>query len=254
MELHMAKKTTSTDTDAPEVSQLSTEITTALATSDATAVQRIQELQLVHQARVSQLTRTVAVLKAQHGANDPGVKAAEANVAAATQTAARVGVVYQQQTTPVPQVANNGWALHGRVFNPQLGPVSGFTVFLVDGQKTYQEAYGFAYTDDTGYFLLNYAGAESSTPTPTEDAAAPQLFLEITDTKAKPVFLSATPFQPAVGSATYQNITLTAADHPIGDPPQPSEKSPCPSKGGRRRSRDSGCAIRLTKVGREIFE
>ena len=51
----------------------------------------------------------------------------------------------------------NGWALHGRVFNTQLQPISGLTVFLVDASKTYQQAYGFAYTDDTGYFLLNYS-------------------------------------------------------------------------------------------------
>jgi len=224
----MTKKTTSADTGTPDASQLGAEITTALAAADTIAAQRIQDLQRVHQARVSQLTRTAAALNAQYGANDPGVKAAEANVAAATQTAARVAMVYQQQTTPVPQVAANGWALHGRVFNPQLGPVSGFTVFLVDGQKTYQEAYGFAYTDDTGYFLLNYAGAESSAPSPAEAAAAPQLFLEIADTKAGPVFLSATPFQPVVGTATYQNITLTEADRPIGDPPQAIRKIALP--------------------------
>ena len=78
----MAKKATLTDTDTPDASQLGAEISTALTTADTTAAQRILELQNVRQARVSQLTRTAAALKAQYGANDPGVKAAEANVAA----------------------------------------------------------------------------------------------------------------------------------------------------------------------------
>ena len=101
----MAKKATSTDTDTPDASQLGAEISTALTTADTTAAQRILELQRVRQARVSQLTRTAAALKAQYGANDPGVKAAEANVAAATLTAARISMAQRQAATPDPQVS-----------------------------------------------------------------------------------------------------------------------------------------------------
>lgn len=219
----MAKKTTTTDLGTPDMSQLGREITTALATADATAAQRIQQLQQVHQARVSLLTRTTAALKAQYGANDPGVKAAEANVEVASLTAARIGMAQQQTVTPDPQVSATGWALHGRVFDAQLKPVSGFTVFLVDAAKTYQQAYGFAYTDDAGYFLLNYAGpdaaAQDKSTIAGKTASAPDLFVEIADTKAQPVYLSATPFQPAPGAATYQNISLPPGNASIGDPP-----------------------------------
>jgi hypothetical protein len=219
----MAKKTTTSDAGTPDMSQLGTEITTALATADTTAAERIQQLQQVHQARVSLLTRTAAALKAQYGASDPGVKAAEANVAAASLTAARVGMAQQQAATPDPQVSATGWALQGRVFDAQLKPVSGFTVFLVDASKTYQQAYGFAYTDDTGYFLLNYAGpdaaAQDKSTASAKSTAAPDLFVEVADAKAQPVYLGTTPFQPAPGSATYQNITLSPGKASIGDPP-----------------------------------
>ena len=224
----MAKKATTTDAatidaSTPDASQLGPEITAALGTADTTAAQRIQDLQWVHQARVSQLTRTAAALKAQYGANDPGVKSAEAAVAAGNLTAARAGMAQRQAATSQPQVSANDWALHGRVFDAQLQPVSGFTVFLVDASKTYQQAYGFAYTDGTGYFLLNYPGPDAATQDKSaasaKQPAAPDLFVEVADAKAQPVYLSTTPFQPVPGSATYQNITLSAGNAPIGDPP-----------------------------------
>jgi hypothetical protein len=233
----MAKKTTTTDaatndSGTPDASQLGSEVTTALATADTTAAQRIQDLQWVHQARVSQLTRTAAALQAQYGGNDPGVKSAEAAVAAANLTAARIGMAQRQAATIEPQISVSGWALHGRVFDAQLQPVSGFTVFLVDASKTYQQAYGFAYTDNTGYFLLNYPGPDAATKansaTSAKEAAAPDLFVEVADANAAPVYLCTTPFQPVPGTATYQNITLTPGNASIGDPPAQIRKVAIP--------------------------
>jgi hypothetical protein len=220
-----------------------------LAAADDVAAQRVQTLAWVHQARAAQLSRSAARLKAQHGPDDPGVKSAEAAAAAADATAAQVAVVHHQVTTADPQVAANGWALHGRVFDAQLAPASGYTVFLVDSAKNYQQAYGFAYTDPTGYFLLNYlgtAGASAGTPagasgqTPSEAApqaaATPELFVEVVDTKARPVFLSTTAFQPVIGSATYQNVVLPAGQRPIGDPPPEIRQVAIPNATKKRRS------------------
>ncbi|HWY03779.1 MAG TPA: hypothetical protein VNX60_08935 [Candidatus Acidoferrum sp.] len=220
----MTTKSSTTATDSlPAASQISGELTTGLASADGTAAERVQNLQWVHQARVSQLSRTAASMKAQYGPDNPEVKAAEAAVTAANVTVARVSMAHQQLTTVDPQVAQNGWALHGRVFDAQLQPVSGFTVFLVDANKTYQQAYGFAYTDDTGYFLLKYVGPDSASQdksqTATQAATTPQLFIEIADTKALPIYLSTAVFQPVAGTATYENITLPDGDQPIGDPP-----------------------------------
>jgi hypothetical protein len=83
---------------------------------------------------------------------------------------------------------------------------------VVDKSKTYQQAYGFAYTNSARYFLLIYAGlAKASREKPAaasgenpskgapQAAAVPELFVEVVDTKAQPVFLSATAFQPVIG-------------------------------------------------------
>lgn len=261
----MATNQDTTATNIPAgTAELAGEVQNAFSFADKLAAQRIQNLQLVQQARTARLTRELATLKAEHAPDDE-IKATEAAVAASKFTASRVGVVHQQVTTPQPPVAAEGWALHGRVFDSDLKPVSGFTVFLVDAQKAFQKQYGFAYTDDTGYFLINYPGPESSAkaatkpsqpqaaaqpasatqpasaaqpgattapagstspsgartqPSSTQSSTQPQLFLEVANTKAYPVYLSDTPFEPVTGSATYQTVTLAPGNKPIGDPPK----------------------------------
>ena len=271
----MAKNESTTTTNIPPgAAEMAGELENAFASADKISAQRVQNLQFVHQARAARLTREVAALKAEHAPDDE-VKAAEAAVAASTFTASRVAVVQQQLTTPQPEVAAEGWALHGRVFDSNLKPLSGFTVFLVDAQKAFQKDYGFAYNDDTGYVLINYPGPDTATtkgeksnqpraasqtstatapsattqpasagtqpgaaspsgaptqPSATQASTQPQLFLEIADTKAYPVYLSETPFQPVIASATYQNVTLAPGNKPIGDPPKEIRDIAMPAK------------------------
>ena len=211
---------TPTPTPAPNPSQIGQTTAAALAAADTGSAETVLNLKTAHQARLSQLQRTAATLKQQLGPDDPTVKAAEAAVQVGSAKVAGISVVHQQLDTPPPQVAADGWALHGRVYSSDLQPLPQYTVFLVDSQKTYQEAYGFAYTDDTGYFLFNLAGAKVTAP----------LFLAMTNTKGDPVYLSATPFQPAPGSVTYQNITLPSGAQPLGDPPQAIRDVALPSR------------------------
>jgi hypothetical protein len=203
-----------TDTPKPSPDQLRAAVTATVGTADAGGSQSIHNLTLVHSARLSQLKRTTATLKQQYGADDPNVKAAEAAVKTGTARVASLAAVHQQASTPAPQVSATGWALQGRVFNSTLQPVQQLTVFLVDASKTFQRDYGFAYTDSSGYFLINFAGT-----TDTQTSASPQLYVEIANAAGKPIYLGADVFSPTPGSTTYQNITLPAGEHPIGNPP-----------------------------------
>jgi len=206
----------STNTSSsPTADQLNEAVTAGLTSADSTSTQTVLNLKLVNQARLSQLTRTAVALKAQYGADNASVIAAEAAVTARQAAIARISIVHQQVATPAPQVTPTGWALQGRVFSSSLEPAERYTVFLVDATKIFQRQYGFAYTDSTGYFLINYGGDPAGTPT----QPATQLYLEIANANALPVYLSTTAFVPTIGSATYQNITLPAGEQPIGDPP-----------------------------------
>jgi hypothetical protein len=217
---------------ASQLADLKQQVGAALVSADTRASETVQNLQLIHKARLSGQTRAVAAAAAQYGSGSPEAKQAEAAVAAAKDTVARISVVHRQLTTPRPEVSSSGWVLQGRVFDAQLQPVSGDTVFLVDAAKAYQQAYGFAYTDETGYFVLNYSGPEKNTKGQAQAATAAQLFVEIANTRGLPVYLSTTAFQPAPGSISYQNIVLPAGEQPIGDPPEAIRNSALPPKKG----------------------
>jgi hypothetical protein len=199
--------TSGSTTDNSSADQLKS----ALTTADNTVVQGMQNLQSVHQARLAQANRTLTAITAQYGADDPRVKTTQAAVAARTTTIGRILMAQRQLVVSEVQVAANGWALQGQVLDSNLQPLPRFTVFFVDANKDFLKQYGFAYTDATGYYVLNYAGDPTG-------AAAPQLFLEVVDMKANPVYLSPTQFVPVAGSTSYQNVVLAPGGQPIGDP------------------------------------
>lgn len=206
----------------PDASNLRSSVTDAFAQADVAAAVRVQHLQWVHQARASQLSRTAVEVKAQPGATEAEVKRAEEAASAALAVSSQLATVHRQLTTPEPSVPANGWALHGHVLKAASAaapaPVSGFTVFLVDTAKTFQQAYGFAYTDDDGYFLLKSEGVDAA-------ARATELFVQVADLKARPVYLSRTAFQPAIGTATYEDIILREGDQPLGEAPGGTRKT-----------------------------
>ncbi|MDW5265449.1 MULTISPECIES: hypothetical protein [Acidobacteriaceae] len=218
---------TAGNTTPPTPAQISQTTVATLAAADTGSTQTILNLKMVHQARLSQLKRTAETLKQQYGADDPSVKAAESAVKAGSARVTRITAAHQELDTPAPQASADGWVLNGRVYSSDLKPHAKYTVFLVDGQKTYQEAYGFAYTDETGYFLFNVAAATAGKD--TAQATAP-LFIAMTNTKGEPIYLGTTPFQPAPGSVTYQNITIPSGTQPLGDPPTAVRDVALPSR------------------------
>lgn len=204
-------------------SQFTSVLNPALAKADASASTTVQALKLVHQARAAQLTRTAAALKATYGAGDSRTVKAEAAVTAENAAVARISIASQQVSTPAPAVAAGGWALHGRIYDAQLKPAAQLTVYLVDTTKTYQQQYSFAYTDASGYFLINYA------PPASQAASTTPLYVAIANSKGQPVYLSETAFQPTSNSAAYQNISLAATTKtPLGDPPPAIRKVAIP--------------------------
>jgi hypothetical protein len=237
-------------TTSPAVAEINNSVASELSTADSAATQAVQSSSNIYNARLLQQTRAAASATARFGANSPQAVAAQAKVTASKATVARVAILNQQVSAATPQVSTTGWALYGHVYNAQLQPVSAYTVFLVDAQNAYQSAYGFTYTDSSGYFLISFTGAPaasqsqdgSSSPRrrrsqaeagrthpgeegqqsepaqPATETSLP-LFVEIANANAQPVYLSKTAFQPTLGAATYQNITLPAGEAPIGDPP-----------------------------------
>jgi hypothetical protein len=195
------------------------------ADADTRSATAVSTLTLVHQARLSNQKRAATLAVAVYGAGSSQATAAQETVTATTTTAARLAALTQRANTPTPTVAATGWTLHGRAYTSDLAPQPGYAVFLVDANKNYLSDYGYSYTDDTGYFLISYAGPASGASqsgkaqSTGSTTAAPEFYIQITDAKANPVLLTQTAFVPVSGKATYQSITLPAGDKPLGDLP-----------------------------------
>jgi hypothetical protein len=98
----------------------------------------------------------------------------------------------------------------------------------VDRQKNYQNAYGFAFTDSTGSFVINYDG---TTAAGKAAASTPTVYLAITNAKAQLVFEGSAPLSLTVGSALYVDTTLPAGEPVLGDLPQEIRKVAVPPTG-----------------------
>ncbi len=227
-----AAGTTSTTKPADDLKAPSEAV---VAAADAQAAASVATLGLIQQARLANLRRAATLATATFGKESTQAAAASQAVTATAATSARLSVLGQQIDTPAPTVAASGWVLHGRVYASDLTPQTSYTVFLVDAHKNYLGAYGFAYTDPTGYFLLSSDGGSATKPVGGAAAAPPagaeqasaasatappvQLFLQVADASANPVLLSETAFVPVIGKATYQAVTLPAGAAKLGDPP-----------------------------------
>ena len=237
----MSTRSSSADlTPEAALRQLEGGVTAVLSDADASQTLALKGFGLVQAARLSRLNRTAAQAIADSGADSAEATAAKAAVAAGQATASRVTLLHQQAATKAPTVVAAGWALHGRVYSSDLAPLERYTVFLVDGQKNYLAQYGFDYTNSSGYFLLNHDPTAATAPAGANDGAnetgaAPQLFLQIANPKARAVHSSAGAFTPQLGAATYQSITLPAGEPTLGDPPAEIRAVALP-RGGKGRT------------------
>jgi hypothetical protein len=205
--------------------ELDSGTTAALNAADSTAADRLEHLSLVHQARISQLSRTVTSLTTEYGAGSPEVVAAQAAVNAATGIVTRLKVIQQQTAAAAPAVSATGWAVWGHVYDSNGKPLGRYCVFLVDGQKNYQRAYGFAYTDSTGLFVIKHDGESAA----GKAAASPSaIYLAITNAKTQPVFVGTTPLAVAPGTALYVDTTLPEGEPVLGDLPEEIRKVAMP--------------------------
>jgi hypothetical protein len=226
-----------TDTDADAL--IKSAATTALTAADSTSAARLDNLNLVQQARISRLSRTVTSLTAQYGAGSTQVAAANAAAAAQQDVVARVQIARQQVAATAPTVTATGWAVWGHVYDATSKALSSYCVFLVDAEKNYQNAYGFEFTDATGSFALNYAGLTGAAGTTAANQsaaaaaaggapAAPTVFLAVTNANAQLVYLGAKALPLTVGAALYVDISLPAGEPVLGDLPAEIRKVALP--------------------------
>jgi hypothetical protein len=185
------------------------------STVDTQTSQQLTGIGLVRQARVNQQQREVAALAAQNGATDPGVVALQASIASQQSLVTVLGVTRDIATTQAPAVPANGWVLQGRVRSKTLAAVAKLSVCLVDETKSWLSAYGYSYTDSTGYFSIPFDPAASGANPPATPLSA---YLEVLNKSGKALYIDEAPFTIATGASVYRDVVLSSLT-PLGNPP-----------------------------------
>ena len=193
---------------------------------DSQTVQQMTSLGQVRLARINQLQRQAATGTALKGADDPEVAAIQGSILSQQILVANLGVARNQAAVTAPIIPAKGWVVYGYVRDQNLQPVAQLTVFLVNEQKNWLRAYGYAFTDQTGYFNLSYtpaAGARAST------TAVLSAFLEVIDQKRQPLYIDSSPFSIGIGTGPYRDVVLSGAG-PLGKPPAGADAVPPAAK------------------------
>ena len=187
------------------------------ASMDSQTAQQFNGLAQIRQARASQLQRQVASLTATYGATDPRVVAAKASLQNQQTFANRLGLVSTTTSTTAPTAPANGWVVYGRVRNADLTAAPQLTVFLADQSRAWLSNYGYAFTDQTGYFTLSYAPpASGKKQAKATDALT--AYLEVSNAACKLMYIDASPMSIETGAVVYRDIVLSAKV-PLGTPP-----------------------------------
>ena len=97
-----------------------------------------------------------------------------------------------------------GWTVYGYCRDQNLQPIAGYSVFFVNNQKVWIEAYGYAITSELGFFEIGY-----SPPVP-----APPVFvyLGIVNNMKEPIYLDSSPFEVYAGKAIFRDCLLYTSD------------------------------------------
>ncbi len=184
----------------------------------------LEDLVRVRAAKFNGVARDRDRLATQLGAEDPRVVALDRSLALHNDTLAGFRSEIALSSIDPPRVDQRGWAIHGSVYDTARSPLPGLTVALYQ-RNTWVRDFGYACTDDNGYFVLTVADAVAA----AEDALSLRLLRseDIVHTDPRPVAV-----RP--GQVEYREIIVDEAPDTCGPPvkataPPPSTSRPTSS-------------------------
>lgn len=198
--------------------------------ADAHRAAGLSHLSTVRQAKSEQWTRERTRLAKLLGDGHPAVVALNQRIAVNASLVTALGVASDQAQTDVPVVDKGGWVVHGRVRDAAFKPQPAMTVALYDENKKWLQQFGYASTDQTGYFLIRYK-PQAATERTSEAAvittgAITTAHLQVLDAKGRTVHIDSEALALQPDQAYYREIVLTGelvGQPPPGDP-QPGRK------------------------------
>lgn len=164
------------------------------------------------------------------------VTALSTKVEAEQRLVREVAVNLERSQIKIPPINENTWIFHGRVYySKEITGVPNLTVGLYDQNGKWLEEFGYACTDNMGYFKLIHRFVAEKTQVPTEskpDTAASEqrseIFIRLQDKSGVQVYIGKKPISPTRGKVEYLEIIL--GDESVTCiPPDPSDQTPISS-------------------------
>jgi hypothetical protein len=178
----------------------------------------LEELVRVRAAKFNGVVRDRDRLATQLGAEDPRVVALDRSLALHEETLAGFRSEIAVSSIDPPRVDQRSWAIHGNVYDTARAPLPGLTIALYRGD-TWVRDFGYACTDDNGYFALTVAEVAA------DDALSLRLLRSesIVHTEPRPVAV-----RPAY--VEYREIIIDEAPDTCAPPVKPTEPPPGTSR------------------------
>jgi hypothetical protein len=181
---------------------------------------RAEELE---RSKLFQTVKTRALEKEQHrltvklGADHPRVKKLASRLTYRNQMMADLEEETARAKIRVPAFEANTWMVHGVVLDKNRKGKPGLTVGLFDASGKWHQEFGYACTDDQGYFVMIYPKAGK---TRGEVSGSQPFYLQVLDQNNKTLLKDPTPLQLTIGQVYYRRLVLT--DKPaVCTAPQP---------------------------------
>lgn len=150
-------------------------------------------------AMTSEMTR----LTKKHGSNDSRVKIMAARVAQYPAVVQAMNTEEARSSSTLPIVTMDTWLIQGRVFDMDMNPMQGVTVFFVNADGAGIRPLGFGCTDKSGFYFIQGTAAV------LQQIDGQSFFLSVSDSTKKILYTGTSSITFLIGKVNYQNIFLT---------------------------------------------
>lgn len=163
-------------------------------------LQEEYEMQLIKKEILQMEARRLGV---KHGNSHPEKMEAENRLTYNKQMFIALEKEIEKAKIKTDSLSENAWRIHGRVFDQKNKPVRGMTVFLTDQNIRWIEVLGNSCTNELGYYSITinenlFDRNEKEQP----------IFLTVSDTSKKSIFISKESLLPIKGIVIYRDIFL----------------------------------------------
>jgi hypothetical protein len=188
--------------------------------------EELERSRLLHTVKIRALEQERHRLAAKLGAEHPRVTQLASRLAYRTRMMADLEEESARAAIKTPAREPDTWMVHGVVLDKNRKGKPGLTVGLFEASGKWRREFGYACTDERGYFALMYPRA--GTPRAEIPGAQP-LYLQVSDQEYRTLLKDTVPLYPALGQVQYRRLVLP--DRPaVCAAPQPhaGDETPVP--------------------------